>query len=122
MIKVITQCPTRVDISISGALDADMMREGLDELFAKVEGITDGRMLYTITDIAMPTLGAIGVEMEKLPKLFGLLGKISKCAVLADAAWVRKVAAFEGALLPGMTIKSFDMSDRDAAESWLAEA
>jgi hypothetical protein len=120
MIKVTKQNPARVDVSISGTLDADMMREGLDDLFAKVEGITDGQMLYTITDIAMPTLGAIGVEMEKLPKLFGLLGKISKCAVQADAAWVRKVAAFEGALLPGMTIKSFEISERAAAEAWLA--
>jgi hypothetical protein len=122
MIKITKQSATRVDVALDGKLDADMMRAGLDELFVKVEGITDGRMLYTITDIAMPTFGALGVEMEKLPKLFGLLGKISKCAVLADAAWVRKVAAFEGAILPGMTIKSFDMSERDAAESWLAEA
>ncbi|SFR51216.1 SpoIIAA-like [Yoonia tamlensis] len=120
MIKITKQSPTRVDVAIDGAIDADMMRAGLDDLFAKVEGVTNGRMLYTITNIAMPSLGAIGVEMEKLPKLFGLLGKVSKCAVLADAAWVRKVAAFEGMLLPGMTIKSFEMSERDAAESWLA--
>ena len=120
MITVTKPSAVRVDVAIEGAIDADMMRAGLDDLIAKSDGVTDGRMLYTITNIAMPSLGAIGVELEKLPKLFGLLGKISKCAVLSDAAWVRKIAEVEGALLPGMTIKSFEMSDVDAAEAWLA--
>jgi hypothetical protein len=121
MITVTKRTDARVDVAIDGTLNAAVMRTGLDDLFAKTEGITDGRMLYTITNITMPTLGALGVELEKLPKLFGLLGKISKCAVLSDAGWIRKVAAAEGALLPGMTIKSFEMAQVDAAEAWLAE-
>ena len=76
-------------------------------------------MLYKITSFALPTFGAIAVEMARLPKLFGLLGKYDKCAVLADADWVKTAAEIEGALFPGLDIKSFDYEDYEAAEAWL---
>jgi hypothetical protein len=63
----------------------------------------------------------LGVEFSRLPKLFGLLGKFEKCAVLSDAAWLRTAAEVEGALFPGITIKAFKMDEEEAAEAWLAE-
>lgn len=112
----------RLDIEISGSIDAETMRRALDDLLAQSEDIRDGRMLYTITDFSMPSLGAIGVEMSRLPKLFGLLSKFDRCAVLSDANWLRKAAEVEGALFPGLEIKSFELGERDAAEAWLNAA
>ena len=120
MFKITKISANRVDIELSGTLDADDMRTLLDELISKSEGVSDGRMLYTISDFSMPSLGAMAVEMTRLPKLFGLLGKFDKCAVLSDANWIKKVATIEGALIPGLDIKSFDMEEVDAAEAWLA--
>ncbi|WP_333713965.1 STAS/SEC14 domain-containing protein [Yoonia sp.] len=76
-------------------------------------------MLYRITSFAMPSLGAIGVEMARLPKLFGLLGKYDRCAVLTDIPWLRTAAEMEGALIPGLEIKAFALDAVDDAESWL---
>jgi len=121
MLKVTKSSPTRVDIELNGQLDADDMRAALDELIEKSQDVVEGQMLYRISDLAIPTLGAMGVEFSRLPKLFGLLGKFDKCAVLSDAGWIRKAAEIEGAIFPGITIKSFDLSENEAAEQWLAE-
>lgn len=119
MFRITKQSPNRIDIELNGSLDAETMRTALDDLLMKSEGVSNGLMLYTITDFALPTLGAIGVEFAKLPKLFGLLGKFDRCAVLCDAGWIRKAAEVEGALFPGIDIKSFELGEVAAAEDWL---
>jgi hypothetical protein len=119
MLKITKQSAGRVDIELSGTLDADSMRTALDELIERSEDVSNGRMLYKISNFSLPTLGAIGVEMTRLPKLFGLLGKFDKCAVLCDTSWLRKAAVVEGALFPGIDIKSFELDEVDAAEVWL---
>ena len=120
MLTVTKPSANRVDIELDGAVDTETMRAALDDLIAKSEDVKNGRMLYTITEFAMPSLGAIGVEFQLLPKLFGLLGKFDRCAVLSDAGWLRTAAEIEGAVFPGIDIKSFELDQRDAAEAWLA--
>ena len=121
MLKITKPAIDRVDIELDGELDADMMRDALDDLIAKSEGVENGRMLYRITEFSMPTLGAIGVELSRLPGLFSLLGKFDRCAVLSDAAWIRNVAVVEGALIPGLEIKAYDLDETDAAKVWLSK-
>jgi hypothetical protein len=120
MLNVTKPAPDRVDVTVSGAVDAAAMRAGLDELIRLSEGVRNGRMLYRITDFSMPTLGALGVELGRLPRLFALVARFDRCAVLSDTAWLRRAAEMEGALIPGLEIKSFDLPDAAAAEAWLA--
>ena len=120
MFEIIEKTANRLDITIKGQIDAEEMRTSLDALFAKSDGIQGGVMLYRISDFSIPTLGALGVEMTQLPQLFGLIGKFKKCAVLTDAAWIRKAAEVEGVLIPGLMIKGFDVDDEAGAEAWLA--
>jgi hypothetical protein len=120
MLKITRVSPNRIDLELSGGLDADTMRTGLDELIAKSEYIESGLMLYTINEFAMPSAGALAIEFTRLPKLFGLIGKFDRCAVLSDAAWLRKAAEIEGALIPGLEVKGFELGQNDAAEEWLA--
>jgi len=119
MFKVTKQSNNRIDIEFEGTLDADGMRIALDELLEKSHNVENGRMFYRIGDFKMPTLGALAVELSKLPKLFSLLGKYDKCAVVSDTSWIKKATEIEGALIPGIEIKSFDLSEQDAAEEWL---
>lgn len=121
MLQITKKSDTRIDIDLEGTIDADAMRDGLDKLFAASDGVTHGRMLYRITNFSLPTMAAIGVEMARLPQLFGLLGKYDRCAVLTDSGWLRKAATVEGALFPGLDIRSFDLGEEDAAEAWLAD-
>ncbi|MBX7514235.1 STAS/SEC14 domain-containing protein [Qipengyuania sp. GH38] len=122
MLTITKPSADRVDITLDGKIDADIMRTALDDLIAKSDGVKDGKMLYRIINFELPTLSAIAVEFTRLPKLFGLLGAFDKCAVLSDSDWLRKAAEIEGALFPGIEIKSFGLDQQDVAEEWLGLA
>ena len=121
MLKVSKPSNDRLDIELSGALDADAMRSALDQLLEQSDGITNGTMLYTISDFAMPTLSAMAVEFLRMPQLICFIRKFDKCAVVSDAAWIRTAAEFEGAIIPSLKIKSFNLDSVPAAEAWLSE-
>ena len=121
MLTITKPSANRLDITLSGALDADAMRAGLHDLLDKADGIEHGHMLYRIPDFSMPSLGAIMVELGLLPRLFSLFHRFDRCAVLSDAAWLRSTAEVQGAVLPGLTIRSFALDDEAGAETWLAE-
>ena len=121
MLNVSKPSANRLDIELSGALDAEQMQVSLDQLIEEAEGITHGKMLYRIFDFEMPTLGAMAVEIYRMPKLFGLIGKFDKCAVLSDAAWIRTAAEIEGAVFPSLAIKSFGLAEAGSAEAWLSD-
>ncbi|WP_227268721.1 SpoIIAA family protein [Roseobacter weihaiensis] len=122
MLKISKPGANRLDLELSGVLDAEAMRAALDELLEKSEGITHGKMLYRILDFEMPTMGALAVEFQQMPKLFSLIGKFDKCAVLSDTAWLRTAADIEGALIPSLEVKSFSLSAAKAAEDWLNDS
>lgn len=119
MLKITKPEANRVDIELSGRVGSDEMAKGLDDLLEKSQDVNEGLMLYTISSFAFPDFSAIAVEMARLPKLFSLLARFDRCAVLSDAAWIRTAAEVEGGLLPGIDIKAFDLPARDQAEAWL---
>ncbi|MFD0916444.1 STAS/SEC14 domain-containing protein [Pseudahrensia aquimaris] len=110
----------RLDFTLTGKLDAERMRSLLDEFFEKSEGMEHGQMLYVIKDFEWPSLSALAVEMRYMPRLFGLISRIDRVAVLTDTDWIRKAALIEGKLIPGITIKDFDLDEHEKAEKWLA--
>ncbi|NOZ11126.1 MAG: STAS/SEC14 domain-containing protein [Gammaproteobacteria bacterium] len=120
MFKVTLQGTNRLDIELSGKLDADDMKIALDELVGKSKDIEGGRMLYEIIDFHIPSLGAIGVELSRFPEMFGLVKKFDRAAVLTDKTWLKKVSEFEGMLYPGLVIKAFNRDQRAEAEAWLS--
>ena len=120
MFKVIPNGKNRLDIEMSGKLNAEDMEIALDELVSKSKDIKNGKMLYEIIDFHLPSLGAIGVEFSRLPVMFGLLKKFDRAAVLTDKSWLKKVSEFEGALYPGLEIKAFNRDQKAEAEDWLS--
>jgi len=120
MLKVTPNGKNRLDVELSGSLNAEGMKAGLDELVSKSGGIENGKMLYDLIDFHWPTLGAIGVEFSRLPALFELMKKFDRVAVLTDTSWLKKVSEFEGALYPGLEIKAFDRDQKKEAQAWLA--
>ncbi len=74
----------RLDIEMSGKLNAEEMRIALDELVNKSENIEDGKMLYEVIDFHLPSLGAIAIEFSRLPSMLGLMKKFDRAAVLTD--------------------------------------
>ena len=120
MFKIDQNGTNRLDVEMSGKLDADEMRTALDELAGKSEGIENGRMLYDVIDFHIPSLEAIAVEFSRLPSMIGLMRKFDRAAVLTDKTWLKKVSEFEGAFIPGLEIRAFDRDQRVEAEAWLS--
>ena len=120
MFKVNPNGPNRIDIEISGKLDSKAMKIALDELTAKSEGIKHGQLLYRIDNFEIPTLGALAVELSRIPELFRLIGRFDRAAVLSSKKWIQNASEIEGALMPGLEIKAFDLDEEAEAEMWLA--
>ena len=120
MLTVKKTAPNRIDIELDGGLDDEMMRTALEVLISESEDVQGGKMLYVVKEFAVPQLGAIFVELQFLPKLFGLLGKFDRCAFVSDDSWLRTAAEIEGAIFPGIEIKSFQPTAMAEAEAWLA--
>ena len=110
----------RIDLELDGKLDADEMRIALDELIKKTEQVQKGQMLYRIRNFSLPTLGAVSVELSRLPKLLRLVSRFDRVAVMAEAEWILKFSVLEGALIPGLEIKGFGLDQERNAEAWLA--
>ena len=122
MLKITKPDENRVDIMLKGEVSTDVMRQGLNDLIAASQHVSNGQMLYTIEDFELPSIGAIGVEFSMMPQLFSMISRFRRCAVLCDTGWIRTVGEWEGKLIPGLDIKAFELSERDAAEDWLAAA
>ena len=120
MFKVIQNGMNRLDIEMSGKLDADEMKIALDELVSKSKNIENGKMLYEVIDFHLPSLAAIGIEFSRLPLMFGLMKKFDRVAVLTDKAWLKKISELEGAFYPGLEIKAFSIDQKAEAEAWLS--
>ena len=119
MYKIDRESGDRLDIIISGKLDADAMTGMIDKLVAEAKGIENGRMLIDIEDFQMPTLGAARIEMFRLPEVLRFSRQFSRAAVLSGETWVNAISTLEGKLIPGLAIKSFRRDQRYQAESWL---
>ncbi len=120
MFTVARVSDVRIDLTIQGKITGPEMASGLTELLALSGGFEKGVMLYRIEGFKWPTFNAVMAEAIRIPKLFGLLKRFGKIAVISDKAWVRRAAAIEGAVIPKMKIKTFKPEQADAAEAWLA--
>ncbi|PWE33980.1 hypothetical protein DDZ14_02115 [Maritimibacter sp. 55A14] len=120
MMKIEREDDGLIRVEIGGKIDATDMRAGIEELLRLAEDTGKMRLLYRITDIQIPTAEAIGVEFSYLPRLFGLISKFDRVALLANQAWVRNAAKVESALIPGLRIEIFDPGDEAGARAWLS--
>ena len=120
MFKVIQNGMNRLDLEMSGKLDAEEMKIALDELVSKSENIENGKMLYDVVDYHLPSLGAIGIEFSRLPSMFGLIKKFDRAAVLTDKIWIQKVSELKGLFYPNLEIKAFTRDQKEEAEAWLS--
>lgn len=120
MLMVKKTAPNRIDIELDGGLDDEMMRTALEVLIDESKDIESGQMMFVVKDFSLPTLGAMFVEVQFLPKLFALLGRFDRCAFISDESWLRTAAEVEGAVFPGIDIESFRPDAIADAEAWLA--
>jgi len=96
------------------------MKVGLDQFIKLSETVSQGQMLYTITDFHLPSFGAMVYEFTRVPSILAVINKCHRAAILTDKLWLQKAAEIEGKLSPGLTIEAFNLDQRTEAEAWLA--
>lgn len=119
MFKITQNSANRLDIELSGKLNAEEMKIALDELVSKSKNIEHGKMLYDVIDFHLPSLEAIVIEFSRIPSMFGLIKKFDRAAILTDKSWLKKASEFEGAFVPGLEIKTFNRDQK--VEAWLSK-
>lgn len=119
MLKIEKEDERTFVIRVTGQVHTDEMDSELDRLLAMTAKVRGGRLLYDIREFEMPSLGAMMVEMRKMPQLLSLIGRFDKAAVMAEAPWLRAMAEWEGMLMPGFEVKSFAHKDEKEAREWL---
>ena len=119
MFKIERFSEDRLDIEMSGKLDSAGMAQALDELVEKSEGIENGKMLYDVIDYQVPSLGAITLELSRLPQVFGFIRRFRRAAVLSDKAWLKSIGELKGKLIPMLEVKAFGREEKAAALQWL---
>lgn len=119
-IRVEEEAPAFLRLEVSGEIGATEMEAGLDAFFAAAEPLERFDMLYLVHDLRVPTLGAIRVELARLGRLWRLLPRFGRIALVADQGWVRAAARAESAIIPGITIRTFEPGEEAEARGWLA--
>jgi len=120
MFKVTKNGANRLDVEVSGKLNRDEMKSALDDLIQKSQGIEHGGIFYRIGELDFPSLGALAIELQRIPQLLRFIRRFDRVAVVSGTGWVRKAGEIEGALMPGLQVKSFDLNQEREAEAWLA--
>ena len=120
MLKISKPKPNRIEMEINGRLETEELAEALDELLELSVDVSSGLMVQRIKGFNFPDLGSFSVGLQRLPRLFGLLSKFDRCAVICDESWVRSASEIKGRMIPGIEIKSFGFGEEDQAEKWLA--
>ena len=119
MFKVTQTGTNRLDIEMSGKLNAQQVKKAIAELTSKSENIKNGKLLYDVIDFRFPSFGGMATEFSVLPAVFGLLKKFDRSAILTDKTWLKKLSELEGLLYPGLKIKAYNRNQRAEAEAWL---
>src|SRR5690606_13047391 len=109
----------RLGLDIAGRVHRDGMRSGLRALFTQAQGIHGGQLLMRIGELQMTTAGAIGVELAKLTELVRLTRQFDRCGVISSKDWIRKMGEIEGAIIPGLEVRSFRPEREADALAWL---
>jgi hypothetical protein len=109
----------QLNLELSGKLDTEEMKLALDQFIELADQINQGKMLYRIIDIHLPSLGAIVHKFSRLPSLLGLINNFDRITILSDKLWLQQAAKIEGKLFPGLKIKAFNLDQQNEAQAWL---
>ena len=112
--------PSLLRLEIGGEIDAAEMEAGLERFLSTAEPLERFDLLYLVHDVRFPTLSAMRVELARLGRLWRLLPRLGRVALVANQGWIRAAAKAESAIIPGLTIETFEADDEARARAWLA--
>lgn len=122
MLRLYPDVPPHV---VAFEIDGTVTAPDLDDLYAAVEKAMDGKgpvHLYgEIHGIGGLTLDALGSNFKRGIALLPRIGRVDRYAVVTDKSWITTMAQLEGALIPGLEVKTWSVAHRDEALAWASE-
>lgn len=95
--------------------DLDAVMDRVDAAFASNDKL----------HLFIETIGISSIEIQALPHylgrafpLFGMLDRFGRIAVVSDQAWIRAATRVEDVVLPRITYRVFEPSEREQALDW----
>ena len=106
-------------------IDGTVTAPDMTGLYRAVERAMDGKgpvHLYgEIHGVGGLTLDALGSNIKRGFALLPRIGRIDRYAVVSDRSWITTMAQLEGAVIPGLTVKTWPTSQREDALAWASE-
>lgn len=106
-------------------IDGTVTAPDLDDLYAAVEKAMDGKgpvhLFGEIHGVGGLTLEALGNNFKRGIALLPRIGRVDRYAVVTDKNWIATMAQFEGAIIPGLDVKTWPVAERAAALEWASE-
>lgn len=120
MLNVELKASNRIEIIASGRVEMQAMKAALDRFIKLAEPLQHVTCLADMTDVTLPDADAIRAEIDRLPKVEGLLGKIDKAAVVTNQACVTEAAKRAAVRFPALDIRIYQSHEHDRARAWLS--
>jgi hypothetical protein len=119
MIAIHPLAPVALAMNIAGRIDAKDVARAFDAIAALPKGGPVHLLVTLADDIAPRWREALAEEWRRRAEVVALLHRAGRIAIVAPQAWIRVAAAIEGAVIPGLSYRTFHPEEAEAAREWV---
>lgn len=109
-------------MDVNGRVGEAELKEGLSWFDERTEANDNYNICIDLRAEEFKDLSAVSREFKNVAYMLRHAKAAQKCAIISDSAFVRNSAKVEGAVIPGLEIEAFDVTDRDPAVAWLNDS
>lgn len=106
-------------MDVNGRVGEDELKQGLSWFQERAEANDNYNICIDLRAEEFSDLSAVSREFKNVASMLRHATTAQKCAIISDSAFVRNSAKVEGAVIPGLEIEAFDVTERDPAVAWL---
>ncbi len=108
-----------IGLRMAGKLTEDDIQRVVDVAEMKLAAMGEGAKLRVYVEVE--SFGGLSFEalIKDLKFGFAHLRDFEKKAIVSDAAWMGRVAAFADPLFPSIHVRHFSSEERQAARDWV---
>jgi len=108
-----------VHMIITGNIQPESMSQGLDWIHELDAQDDNFNLRIDMAQAEFDDLAAISQEFKRVATVLRHSKSSKKCALMTDSMFLRNSAKVEGAVIPGLEVRTFDLDETTPAERWL---
>ncbi len=122
MLRLNPDTPSHV---VAFEIDGTVTAPDLTGLYRAVERAMGGKgpvhLFGEIHGVGGLTLDALGAGGKRSLALLPRIGRVDRYAVVSDRNWITTAAKLQGAVIPGLTVKTWPTAQREDALAWASQ-